>query len=141
MILFARPQLHAPRRTQRAILNSDSCFLFLLFPRQSLNDLQKHLLSGPRCGGVQKIPDRRNRMSVAADHLADIGFAHLDFENQFPALLNLGHENLFRCFDKLPDDEFEKGFHRKFIELALLRSPRSQLLSSGLSGSCWQRSN
>jgi hypothetical protein len=79
-------------------------------------------------------------MSVAADHFADIGFAHLDFENQFPALLNLCHENLFRCFNKLPDDEFEEGFHGKFIEPELLRSPRSLLLLSfWLSGSCSPR--
>jgi hypothetical protein len=130
-----------PHRSQQSILNSDSCFLYSLsVSLQSLNDLQKHLLSRSRRCGIQKIPHRCNRMSVAPDHLADIGFAHLDFKNQFPALLNLGHENLFRCFDKLPDDELEKGFHGKFIEPASLRSPRSLLLSCELSGSYWPRS-
>src|ERR1700678_558051 len=78
-------------------------------------------------------------MPIAPDHLADVGFAHLDFENQFPTLLNLGHENLFRRFDKLPDDELEKGFHGKFIEPASLRSPLPLRLSCGLSGSCSPR--
>src|ERR1700733_4961174 len=81
-------------------------------------------------------------MPIAPDHLADVGFAHLDFENQFPTLLNLGHQNLFRCFDKLPDDELEKGLHGKFIEpasLRSLRSPRSLRLSCGVLGSCSPR--
>ena len=52
-------------------------------------------------------------MSVAPDHLADIRFAHLDFEDQLADLLYFCHENLFRCFNKLPDDKLEKGLHRK----------------------------
>ena len=58
-------------------------------------------------------------MSVAPDHFADIRFAHLDFEDQLAALLDLCHQNLFRCFHKLPDDKLEKGLHGKFIEPAV----------------------
>jgi hypothetical protein len=54
-------------------------------------------------------------MSVAPDHLPDIRFAHLDFEDQLATLLNLCHQNLFRRFDKLPDDKLKKGLHGKSL--------------------------
>jgi len=50
-------------------------------------------------------------MSIASDHLPDIGFAHFDFENQLASLLDLRHHNLFRCFNKLFDDKLEKSLH------------------------------
>jgi hypothetical protein len=54
-------------------------------------------------------------MSVAPNHLPDVRFAHLDFEDQFSALLYLCHQNLFRRFNKLPDDKLEKGLHKKSL--------------------------
>lgn len=54
-------------------------------------------------------------MSVSSDDLTDIRFAHLDFEDQFATLLDLCHENLFRCFHKLPDDKLEKSLHGKSL--------------------------
>jgi hypothetical protein len=54
-------------------------------------------------------------MSVAPDHLPDVRFAHLDFEDQFSTLLYLCHQNLFRRFNKLPDDKLEKGLHGKSL--------------------------
>jgi hypothetical protein len=67
-----------------------------------------------RCG-IQEIPHCRDRMPVAADHLADVGFAHLDFKNQFATLLNLCYQDLFWCFHQLPDDKLEKSLHRKLL--------------------------
>jgi len=54
-------------------------------------------------------------MSIAPDHLADIRFAHFDFENDLATLLDLCHQNLFRCFDQLPDDKLKKSLHRKLL--------------------------
>jgi hypothetical protein len=54
-------------------------------------------------------------MSIAADHLADIRFAHFDFEDQLATLLDLCHQNLFRRFDQLPDDKLEKSLHGKSL--------------------------
>ena len=52
-------------------------------------------------------------MSVAPDHLADIRFAHLDFEDQLAALLYFCHQNLFRSLHKPRDDKLKKGLHGK----------------------------
>jgi hypothetical protein len=54
-------------------------------------------------------------MAVAPDYFADIGFAHLDFEDQLPSLLKLCHQYLFWCFHQLPDDKLEKGLHGKLL--------------------------
>jgi hypothetical protein len=69
-------------------------------------------------------------MSVASDHLADIGFAHFDFENQLASLLYLCHHNLFRCFNKLSDDKLEKSLHEGYsvgAAAAFLRALRIML--------------
>jgi len=82
------------------------------FGRKNLfDDLQKHLLSRSLGRCTQKISHGGDRMPVAADHLADIAFSHLDFEDQLAALLDFCHQHLFRRFDKLPDDKLEKRLH------------------------------
>lgn len=84
--------------------------------RTLLDDLQQNLLSRSRSCRVQEISHSSDRMSVAPDHLPDVRFAHLDFEDQFATLLYFCHQDLFRRFDKLPDDKLEKGLHRKSLD-------------------------
>jgi len=50
-------------------------------------------------------------MAVAADHFANVSFAHLDFKNQFAPLLHFTHKHFFRSFNKLPYDVLEKALH------------------------------
>jgi hypothetical protein len=76
-----------------------------------LDDLQENLAPRSRCCRVQEISNGGDRLPVAPDHLPDIRFPHLDFENQLMTLLDFCHQHFFRCFDKLPDDKLEKGLH------------------------------
>ena len=89
------------------------------------------MLTGPGGRRTQEVPHGSNRMAVTPDHFADVRFAHLDFENQLAALLDFCHQNLFRCFHKLPDDKLEKRLHTKLyragVAAAFLRAFRMML--------------
>src|SRR5438093_1337531 len=66
-------------------------------------------------GGIEQIPDRRDRLSVFPDDLPDVALAHLKAEDRFPRRLLLQDDNLVGKLDEMPEDILKKTFHPAFL--------------------------
>jgi hypothetical protein len=76
-------------------------------------------------------------MTVAANHFANVSFAHFDFEDQFAPLLHLAHKHFFRSLNKLPDDVLEKALHWNLRSRDCSRILLSSFQNHARNGGAW----
>jgi hypothetical protein len=84
-------------------------------PATLFDNFERRPLPMPCSRAGQQGANRLNRLTVAADHAADIALSELQPENRGLSTRDLSQHHLIRKFHQLPHDELEKLFHVQLL--------------------------